>query len=138
LNLSEIPDCNFNSPIINSLLEDSDSTIIVGTALGINILNTEKLTTSETPIFSFANITTPSDVHLLKASDGSIYHKLTTPTDEFVSVKVMDMSGKLILEMNNLRPSDDIRITDLNNAGMYMVEIRQGDFKKTIKITKVH
>jgi ligand-binding sensor domain-containing protein/two-component sensor histidine kinase len=73
LNVNDIPGCNFLSPTINSLLEDNDSTIIVGTSSGVNTLNTEKFTTDIIPVFNSVKIPTPCDLHLLKTTDGSIY-----------------------------------------------------------------
>jgi hypothetical protein len=55
-----------------------------------------------------------------------------------IQMKVMDMSGRLVLEQNDLPASDEIKLNQLSQPGIYFVEIQQGSFKKTLKITKIH
>lgn len=114
LNVSEIAGCNFSSPIITSLLVDNDSTIIVATAAGVSSLNTEKFVTTQLPVFDNVNVQLPSDVHLLKTSDGSIYFVLNkkyivrrNPSHTFEAITIDGQTDNIFDKLRYITEDDN-------------------------------
>ena len=52
------------------------------------------------------------------------------------SIRVMDLSGRIIEFRNNVQVSKNLRLGSNYNKGMYFAEIRQGRHVKTIKLVK--
>lgn len=59
---------------------------------------------------------------------GDLYQK--------VSIRVMDMYGKVFTQMDNLNTEQEIRVGDSYIAGVYMVEVSQGNNRKVVKLVK--
>ncbi len=57
-------------------------------------------------------------------------------SSEKVSIKVTDMTGRLIEQRSNLSANQALRVGDNYRAGMYYVEVTQGASKKQVKLVK--
>jgi ELWxxDGT repeat protein len=69
---------------------------------------------------------------------GSYFNlKVETASDEKMSLRIMDISGRVIEERQNILPQEIVRIGARYFSGVYMAEIRQGQNKKVIKLVKL-
>ncbi|MFN3445434.1 MAG: T9SS type A sorting domain-containing protein, partial [Bacteroidia bacterium] len=50
---------------------------------------------------------------------------------------IFDMTGKLVFEQGNFVANTPFAIGQILANGMYTAEVKQGDFVKMVKITKV-
>jgi hypothetical protein len=53
-----------------------------------------------------------------------------------VSLRVIDMHGRVFDQRNNLSTKQEIRLGDSYAAGVYMVEVMQGENRKVVKLVK--
>jgi hypothetical protein len=51
----------------------------------------------------------------------------------------MDEFGREVIQLNNQNPGFPVVLTDdmIPSAGVYFVSVKQGDFNKVIKVTKL-
>lgn len=69
---------------------------------------------------------------------GSYFNlKVTALSNEKMSLRIMDISGRLIEEKQNILPYQVLRIGDKYIKGVYMAEIIQGQKRKVIKLVKL-
>jgi N-acetylneuraminic acid mutarotase len=71
-------------------------------------------------------------------SSSTFNFRLQTTSKDPVNVKIFDMTERLVHEYHSLSADDVITIGDNLNAGMYMAIVTQGEYRKTVKITKVN
>ena len=62
---------------------------------------------------------------------------LESASNEKISVRIFDMTGKLVFEQGNFVANTPFAIGQILANGMYTAEVKQGDFVKMVKITKV-
>jgi hypothetical protein len=97
---------------------------------------------TETPAGElFSEETTLGEVDLIvypNPSNSVFNFRLESQSDELVSFRLYDMSGRLITSMDNLSPKEVITTQNNLDVGMFMAEITQGEFRKVVKITKVN
>ena len=61
--------------------------------------------------------------------------QIESASDEKIEVNLLDMSGRLIEKINTTKDKTT-RFGEELKPGVYMVEIRQGEQQKTIKVIK--
>ena len=66
----------------------------------------------------------------------SFNFKINSGSTELVSIIVYDLIGNIIYEAKDLLPNQIYTIGSEFYPGMYMAEVQQGAYKKTIKISK--
>jgi N-acetylneuraminic acid mutarotase len=71
-------------------------------------------------------------------SNSTFKFRLETTSEESVTIQVFDMSGRLVHEYKSLSPDDIMTIGEDLNVGVYIAVVTQGEYRKTIKINKVH
>jgi PKD repeat protein len=89
----------------------------------------------------FTEETSTGDVDLIvypNPSNTVFNFRLESTSEELVSFKLYDMSGRLITSMDKLSPKEVITIGNNLDVGIFMAEIIQGEFRKVVKITKVN
>ncbi len=82
-----------------------------------------------------------ADAHIYpNPSFGEFNVSIDTHSDELVDVMVMDGLGREVIQLTNQSPGVPVVITNemLPAAGIYFVSVKQGNFNKVIKITKVN
>ncbi|MEO7490689.1 MAG: Calx-beta domain-containing protein, partial [Ferruginibacter sp.] len=60
----------------------------------------------------------------------------TANTKEKISLRVTDMQGRLIEQRTNIYAGQNIQLGDGYKAGVYIVEVMQGNTRKQVKIIK--
>jgi hypothetical protein len=53
-----------------------------------------------------------------------------------MDIKIMDMTGKVVQESNNLELEKEHQIGGFLSPGLYLVEVKQGDTKRIVRVTK--
>ncbi len=71
-------------------------------------------------------------------SNSAFNFKLETESTEPVTITLYDMSGRMVMNLTNQNPTEVITIAQEMAAGVYMANVTQGEFVKTVKITKVN
>jgi PKD repeat protein len=82
-----------------------------------------------------------SDIDLIvypNPSNGVFNFKLESSSDETVSIRFFDMSGRMVAEVNSQSPKDIIIWGADMTTGVYMAEVTQGSYRKTVKVTKTN
>ncbi|MES2593455.1 MAG: T9SS type A sorting domain-containing protein [Bacteroidota bacterium] len=90
-------------------------------------------------LFSFE--TSTGDVDLIvypNPTAGSFNFQLETTSDELVSIKVYDLTGRILYNVTNLSPKELITIGSEFKPGMFMAEVTQGEFMKVVRLNKVN
>jgi len=64
--------------------------------------------------------------------------KLQSGSDEMVNIKILDMMGRLVREYKSLPLDGLLTFGDDLNPGIYIAVVIQGEFRKSVKITKVN
>ncbi|MDQ3843104.1 MAG: T9SS type A sorting domain-containing protein, partial [Bacteroidota bacterium] len=57
-------------------------------------------------------------------------------TKDAITLRVVDLSGKLIELRNNLQAGQTLRLGDKYQPGMYFVEVLQGNRRELLKLVK--
>jgi hypothetical protein len=60
----------------------------------------------------------------------------TANNKEKISVRLIDVAGRVVEVRNNLSGEQLLRVGSNVKAGLYIVEIRQGNFSKQVKLLK--
>jgi len=77
-------------------------------------------------------------VALPNPSNSSFTLILSGQRKNLVSVKVMDISGRVLERYDRVLPNTRLRLGQRLAAGSYFIEITQGNRKKTISVIKVN
>jgi hypothetical protein len=91
-----------------------------------------------------------SDAALLIAEEGDPFELLLYPnpfssqfhlnvesaSNDLVDIRMFTITGQLTLQQHGVEPNTDIMLGDNLAAGMYLVEVKQGDFTKVVRMTK--
>ncbi len=64
--------------------------------------------------------------------------RLKTTCEELVTIQIFDMLGRLVREYKSLSPDDLMIIGENLNVGVYIAVVTQGEYRKTIKLSKVN
>lgn len=62
---------------------------------------------------------------------------LESPIDDGVNMTISDINGRILSQEKGLTPNDVVTFGESLHSGVYFVTITQGDFAKTVKVTKV-
>ena len=102
-------------------------------------------------VCGFAKTSADGDMYTQETMDGEINlivypnpsnsafnFKLETESTETVTITLYDMSGRMVLNLTNQNPTEVITIAQEMAPGVYMANLTQGEFVKTVKITKVN
>jgi hypothetical protein len=69
-------------------------------------------------------------------SSGSFFADVSTPSEESCELVVMDMTGRIVEKIGNIVPGESVEFGGGLAAGMYSVEILQGEEKQVLRIVK--
>ena len=53
-----------------------------------------------------------------------------------ISMRIMDMQGKLLEQRQNIQPNQILRVGEKLNPGVYFIEVQQGSTRKQMKVVK--
>jgi|GEM_PF-549336 len=71
-------------------------------------------------------------------SNTAFNFSLKTSSKELVSIQLYDLSGRLLEEQNSLSPDDIFTAGKNLSVGMFVVIVKQGEFRKMVKIVKIN
>jgi len=71
-------------------------------------------------------------------SNSTFNFSLKTTSEELVTIQIFDMLGRLLHEYKSLSPDDVMTVKDILNVGVYFAVVTQGEYRKTIKLSKVN
>ncbi len=71
-------------------------------------------------------------------SNSTFNFSLKTRSDELVTIQIFDMLGRLVNEYKSLSPDDVMTLKDILNVGVYIAVVTQGEYRKTVKLSKVN
>ena len=71
-------------------------------------------------------------------STSTFNFRLYLMSEESVNIKIFDMMGRLIHEYPSLSTDNVMTIGEDLNAGIYIAVVTQGEYRKTVKITKAN
>jgi N-acetylneuraminic acid mutarotase len=71
-------------------------------------------------------------------SNSAFNFSLKTTSEELVTIQIFDMLGRLVREYKSLSPDDLMTIGDNLNVGVYVAVVTQGEYRKTVKLSKVN
>jgi len=71
-------------------------------------------------------------------SNSTFNFRLQTMSEELVNIQIFDMLGRLVNEYKSLSPDAVMTIGDILNIGVYIAVVTQGEYRKTIKLSKVN
>lgn len=71
-------------------------------------------------------------------SNSTFNFRLQTLSDQKVDIKIFDMIGRLVHEYHSLSPDDIMTVGDNLNIGVFLAVVTQGEYHKTVKISKVN
>ncbi|MHB1279357.1 MAG: T9SS type A sorting domain-containing protein [Bacteroidia bacterium] len=72
-------------------------------------------------------------------SSGIFKFTLESESDELITIRVYDASGKLVVSKTGGHAFEEIHIDASElTAGIYMAVVSQGELTKTVKLTKVN
>jgi len=78
------------------------------------------------------------DIRAFPNPSGSYFNlKVETGSNEKMSLRVVDITGRVIEERQNLQPQQMIRLGDRYLSGVYIAEIIQGENRKAIRLVKM-
>ena len=78
------------------------------------------------------------DIKAFPNPSGSYFNlKVETGSNEKMSMRVVDITGRVIEEKQNLQPQQMIRLGDRYVNGVYIAEIIQGENRKAIRLVKM-
>jgi hypothetical protein len=66
-----------------------------------------------------------------------LHVRLETSGVEEITIRVYGIRGELIQTLNNVKPEQDIHLGDELGAGMYFLEVQQGNSRKMLKVKKM-
>jgi len=70
-------------------------------------------------------------------SNSTFNFRLQTTNEELVNIKIFDMMGRLVQEYHSLSP-DVMTIGENLTPGIYVAVVKQGEYQKNVKITKIN
>lgn len=71
-------------------------------------------------------------------SNSTFNFRLQTMSEELVTIQIFDMLGRLVNEYKSLSPDNVMTVKDILNVGVYIAVVTQGEYRKTIKLSKVN
>ena len=71
-------------------------------------------------------------------SNSAFNFKLETESTEMVTITLFDMSGRVVMTLTNQNPTEVITIAQEMAPGVYLANVKQGEFVKSVKITKIN
>jgi hypothetical protein len=89
----------------------------------------------------FSEVTGSGEVDLIvypNPSSSVFSFKLETESEAPVNIRLYDMSGRVVYELTGASAKEAITIGEQIGVGMFMAEVKQGEFYKVVKITKVN
>ena len=70
-------------------------------------------------------------------SSSSFTIQVQTVSVEKISLRVLDIHGRLIEQRQNVQPNQSFRIGDNYRPGVYLVEVQQGELRKHLRLLKI-
>lgn len=64
--------------------------------------------------------------------------ELESGSQEVVQITVYDLSGKVVLDLKDQKAGETITIDQLTQAGVYIAEVKQGEFHKFVKLNRIN
>lgn len=71
-------------------------------------------------------------------SNSTFNFRLQTTNEQLVNIQIFNMIGRLVHEYKSLSPDDLMTIGDNLNVGVYIAVVTQGEYRKTVKLSKVN
>ena len=67
----------------------------------------------------------------------TMFHlKIQTTSSEPIDMRVLNVTGQLIDEINNVEINTEIQLGEKLANGIYFVEVKQGDIRKVVRMVK--
>jgi hypothetical protein len=63
--------------------------------------------------------------------------KIETSINEKIDLRVLDVTGRLIEEKKNVSASDILKLGERYINGVYIIEVTQGNKRRTLKLIKM-
>lgn len=80
-----------------------------------------------------------SNLQIYPNPSASVFHlKYETSSDEKIDYKILDLQGRVVLELYNSNPNETYTIGEQLNSGVYIVIATQGQERKTLKLNKTN